>query len=268
MTTFGLKTTDLTKAFDLDHAGQVEAIVGVDLDVTPGEFLVIVGENGSGKSTFLKLISGHLEPTRGYVQLVGKDGVTDWTTVPRWKRAEYLAWVHQDPKAGTVTDLTVLENMRLVRIQDRLPSPFHFKAKAAQKEHFTQRLAAAGLDDKLQSRIGELSHGQRQLLAIEMALLRRPALLLLDEHTASLDRRNAEKCMEATNRLCRETNTTVLMVTHNLLDAIEYGDRLVALKNGRIVGSYAGEEKRKLALLQVLEMCGFDTKPTSARAQE
>jgi putative ABC transport system ATP-binding protein len=193
----------------------------------------------------------------GSVELVNGDSTIDWSTVPRWKRAAYVARVHQDPRQGTAAGMTVWENFRLFAARRGIPSPLSFVPLEHDRQWFAQRLTALGLPDRLDTRIADLSQGQRQLLALELAMLRRPAFLLLDEHTASLDRDNARRCLEATVRLSREQWTTVLMVTHNLADALHYGDRLVVLRDGRILENLDANQKRSLDLQKLIDLCGY-----------
>jgi putative ABC transport system ATP-binding protein len=247
----------LTKTFHGDGSGSVHALRDFALDIAPGEFIVIVGPNGSGKSTLLNLLAGDYLPDGGEISLLGSHSPMDWLKMPRWQRAAYLARVHQDPRRGTVPGMTVWENLRLAASWQVCPSPFRFGATGHNRAWFCDRLAGLGLADKIDSRVGDLSHGQRQLLALELAMLRKPAFLLADEHAASLDQANAHKCLDATVRLGRELLTTVIMVTHNLMDALSHGDRLVVMREGRVAKDLAGEQKQKLALRDLLDLCGY-----------
>lgn len=256
-TRYGLRIRGLSKAFPGNGSGQIHALRGLDLDIAPGEFAVVVGPNGSGKTTLLNLLAGDLPVDEGTVELVNASESHDWTRLPRWKRAEQLARVHQDPRTGTATGMTVWENLRLATNTSSIPSPFRFCGHGQRRNWFLKRLKRLGLDDKIDSRISDLSQGQRQVLALEMAMLREPALLLLDEHTASLDRANAQKCLEMTVRLGQESLTTVIMVTHNLLDALSYGDRLVVLRDGVLCEDLNADSKAALRLDELLSKCGY-----------
>jgi len=249
----------LTKSFPANGAGEVRALLDFDLDAEAGEVVVIVGPNGAGKTTLLNLVGGDIPPDRGSIFLAGQDGRTDITRLPRWQRARYVARVHQNPKDGTVANLTVLENLHLASMAGRNPSPLRFGVDKREREAYLSRLAAVGIEDKLHSRVADLSQGQRQLLAVELALLQHPKVLLLDEHTASLDMANAARCLEATEALCHSTRTTALMVTHNLADALRYGDRLVVLRDGRAVANVAGDAKAQIDVARLFELCGYAT---------
>lgn len=240
--------------------GSVVALAGVDLDVPPGQFAVIVGANGSGKTTLLRLVAGDFAPTSGTIAVRNGTAEIDWTEVPAWERASGpapTARVQQDPKAGTVGGMTVLENVRLYAHSGRVPSPVRFGLSHDEMAAATEGLARVGLGSRLRSRVSELSGGQRQILALFLAALRRPAFLLLDEHTASLDRNNARNCLAMTEIIAREAGTTVLMVTHNLSDALAVGDRLLVLRDGRITADLEGDAKRNLKLPALLDLCGY-----------
>lgn len=257
MNQFGLRLRGLSKTFSANGRDSVRALVGLDLDLSAGEFVVIVGGNGSGKSTLLNLVAGVYLADEGSITLVGPNSEVDWTTRPRWERAAFVARVHQNPQVGTVADLTVAENLRLASMRDFAPSPLRIRPSERTRLEYEQRIEAAGLGVKLGGQVSELSQGQRQLLAIELALLRHPAFLLLDEHTASLDRTNAQRCMDATAQLCRTRQATVMMVTHNLHDALAYGDRLIVLRDGRLAANLADDEKRQVNMVRLMELCGF-----------
>ena len=254
---YDLRIHGLSKAFPSNGNGPLHALRELSLEITAGEFVVLVGPNGSGKTTFLNLLAGDFYPDDGSIQLINGRETCDWTRLPKWKRAGQLARVHQDPRLGTVAGMTLWENLRLVTNRAFLPSPLKFRASLHKREWFVDRLEKLGLAEKIDSRIGELSQGQRQLLAIELAMLREPDILLLDEHTASLDSSNAQKCLQATVRLSRESLTTVIMVTHNLMDALTYGERLIVFREGRLSQDLGREEKAKLNLDDLLEHCGY-----------
>jgi len=254
---YGLKVRTLSKTFSSNGNGKVRALQSLSIEIAPGEFVVCVGPNGSGKTTFLNLLAGDFPADSGTIALVNDEEEYDWTRLPRWKRATYLARVYQDPRLGTAAGMSVWENLRLATNRSMFPSPLRFGGCLDERNRFVQRLRKLGLAEKLDSRVADLSQGQRQLLAIELAMLRKPAILLLDEHTASLDRSNAQKCAEATVTLSREHLTTVIMVTHNLMDALTYGDRLVVLRDGRVSEDLGGNEKSGLGLEDLLKFCGY-----------
>lgn len=240
-----------------EGASAVVALEDVSLSVTAGEFIVVVGGNGSGKTTLLELIAGSLRVTRGRIRMVADGESWPWSDTPAWRRASFIAQVHQNPAASTVAELTVAENLRLALLGDRRPSLLASDFPHGERERLRGALAAIGLQKNLDTYVEDLSQGQRQLLAVFTALQRRPAILLVDEHTSSLDRRNAAECMRLTEYLCREAGVTVLMVTHNFADAVEYGDRVVVLRDGKIVADAMGDEKKALSVAALHELCGF-----------
>jgi putative ABC transport system ATP-binding protein len=219
---------------------------------------MIVGPNGAGKSTLLRVLAGDCTLDRGQMRFYGEEGVEDLRNMPRWERAQRIAQIHQDPKRGTVGSMTVFENLRLASLQRVMPSPFGFDSAGRTRNWFESRIESIGLSGKLDSRVADLSQGQRQLLALELALLRQPSVLLADEHTASLDQDNARKCLETTVRLCRDQATTVIMVTHNLEDATRYGDRLIVLRRGKIHADLDNDQRRALGLKGLIELCGYE----------
>ena len=253
----GLRIAGLSRSFPMGGDGHVDALRGVEISIEPGEFLVIVGPNGSGKTTLLNVLAGDIAPDAGSVELLGGAGAKDWLRMPRWERATYMARVHQDPRLGTASGMTVWENLRLACCRSSIPAPWRFSPKQRDREWFSSRLERLGLDSKMDSCVSDLSQGQRQLLALELAMLRQPAFLLVDEHTASLDRANAKFCLDATVQLGREAGTTIFMVTHNLMEALTYGDRLVVVREGRIFRCIDACEKAGLRLEDVLEYCGY-----------
>jgi putative tryptophan/tyrosine transport system ATP-binding protein len=255
---YGLTISGLSKSF-AGNGASIDALKDLDLSVEPGEFLIVVGPNGSGKSTLLNVLAGDYAAEKGSINLNGPNRSDDWSALPRWKRATLLARVYQDPRRGTAAGLTVWENLRLASIRAGVPSPIRFGTGRRSRTWHVRRLDDLGLADKIDSRVADLSQGQRQLLALELVMLRRPALLLLDEHTASLDQANARMCLDATERLCKENGTTVLMVTHNLADAAKHGDSLFVLREGRTHAQISGAEKRETDVRQLFELCGYMT---------
>jgi len=253
----GLRIQKLSKAFPSNGNGPLRALCDFDVDIAAGEFVVVVGPNGSGKTTLLNLLAGDLQPDSGSIELVDAHEAADWTHLPPWKRAEQLARVHQDPRLGTAAGMTVWENIRLVTSRSTIPLPLRHRLTMSCRNGHIQRLARLGLAAKIDSRVADLSQGQRQLLAVELAMLRKPSILLLDEHTASLDQANARGCLDATVQLSRENATTVVMVTHNLMDALTYGDRLLILRDGRLAEDLTAEDKASLELNHLLALCGY-----------
>lgn len=247
----------LCKSFSGNGSGTTHALNGIDLILNPGEFVVVVGPNGSGKSTLLNVLAGDISADAGQVRLENGVSRQDWLKMERWQRAAYLARVHQDPRRGTAAGMTVWENLRLAWSRKAVPLPWSFAPPHHGRKWFRERLARIGLAEKMDNRVDELSQGQRQLLALELAMLRQPILLLLDEHTASLDQANAKKCIEATIDLSRQEKSTVIMVTHNLMDSITYGDRLVVMNEGRITNVIEKQAKQDLKIERLLTLCGY-----------
>ena len=230
------------------HAGTADERIALDaisLEVADGDFLVVIGSNGAGKSTLLKVIAGGLLPDAGQVAI---DGVALGRS-PEHVRAAKVASVAQDPMRGTLPGMTIEENLALadMRVHGRSLAP---ALNAARRERFRSLLAGfgLGLEQRLGSRAGLLSGGQRQVLALAMAVLNPPRVLLLDEHTAALDPRTAELVMAATLRAVAAAGLTTLMVTHNMDSAITYGNRLVMMDAGRIRLDVAGAEKSALTV--------------------
>jgi putative ABC transport system ATP-binding protein len=229
----------------------------VDLEIDPGRLVAIVGHNGSGKTTLLNLIAGDYYPENGAIVAWDGSGECDWTRLPGWVRAHHVARVLQDPARGTVGELTVEENLWLASLKNGIPSPFRFSTSGSSRRDLSARLVRVGLEDRFATRVDELSGGQRQMLAVELALLRRPSVLLLDEHTASLDRRNAAQCLSLTESVCREAGITVLLVTHNLSDAASFGDRVIVMQDGRIVADLPGARHSGLTGDELYQRCGY-----------
>jgi putative ABC transport system ATP-binding protein len=252
MTGCDVRLVDVSKTFTSRGSVGAVALRNISIAIGAGEFVVVVGANGSGKTTMLRLLAGELEPTTGSVELNASAGRA---RQPR-ARAALVARVHQNPDAGVIGDLTVLDNLRLSAIHSRFAAPWRLGPSAADLRRFVGEIQPR-LSVALHARVSDLSQGQRQMLAMEMALLRQPLLLLLDEHTASLDRANALECLRLTERLSRATGVTVVMVTHNFADASIYGDRLIALRDGELAANVSGDAKRTLTAIDVFDLCGF-----------
>lgn len=241
-------TLGLRGARKVFHAGTADERVALDdisLELADGAFAVVIGSNGSGKSTLLNVIAGQLALDSGTLAIDATD-VTRW---PQHRRAALVARVLQDPMLGTLPTLTVAENLALaqMRASGRGLRP---ALNARRRQRFAQLLEAygLGLEARLDARAGLLSGGQRQVLALAMAVIEAPRLLLLDEHTAALDPRTAELVMQATLRAVTGARLTTLMVTHNMQHAIRYGDRLLMMDAGRIKLDISGDEKARLTV--------------------
>ena len=322
-----LELLHVTKSFNLTGAAEDERIAldNVSLQIKPGEFVTIIGGNGSGKSTTLNIVSGSLNPDKGKVLLNG----FDVSKIPEYKRAAYFGRVFQDPMKGTASEMSVLENLEVAYVRGRTHSPIRWGFSALHKKYFIEELKrfGLGLEDRLNQKVGVMSGGQRQALTLLMATMRqRPServikrdyvrfceedkekaqeevelafssakaerkaalleakslpaeqrkerveeikreyeskiskfdltkqILLLDEHTAALDPKTARKVLELTDKTVRENNLTTLMVTHNMKDALTYGDRLIMFHLGHIILDVSGKEKDKLTVEDLLRM--------------
>ena len=244
-----LKITGLQKTFNAGTVNAKTALNGLNLTLDDGDFVTVIGGNGAGKSTMLNAIAGVWKPDLGTVEI---DGV-DVTNIPEYKRAAYLGRVFQDPMKGTAPDMEIAENLSIAARRGT-KRKLKWGVKKAEREEYKKLLATLelGLENRLTSKVGLLSGGQRQAVTLLMATLRRPKLLLLDEHTAALDPKTAAKVLEITDRIVTENKLTTLMITHNMHDAIAYGNRLIMMHEGRIVVDVSGDEKKKLTISQLL----------------
>ena len=246
-----LKLIDIHKTFNAGTINEKRALQGLSLHIKPGEFVTVIGGNGAGKSTLMNTVSGAYIADEGQVLI---DGV-DVTRLPEYKRAKYIGRVFQDPMMGTAATMQIEENMALAlrrgKIRGLLPG-ITKKERAMYKAKLS--ILGLGLEDRLTAKVGLLSGGQRQALTLLMAALQEPKLLLLDEHTAALDPKTAAKVLDATQEIVSSHNLTTLMITHNMRDAIKYGDRLIMMCDGRIVVDVSGEEKKNLTVPQLLEL--------------
>ena len=250
-----LEMKNLYKTFNAGTVNEKRAIDGLDLTLEDGDFVTIIGGNGAGKSTTLNLIAGVFPADQGNIIL---DGV-DITRLPEHKRAKYLGRVFQDPMMGTAATMGIEENLALAnrRGQRRTLRP---GITAQEREKFRKQLAALGLglEDRMTSKVGLLSGGQRQALTLLMATLKKPRLLLLDEHTAALDPKTADKVLQITEEIVARDKLTTLMVTHNMKHAIQYGNRLIMMDAGKVVVDIRGEEKKNLTVRDLLEKFKID----------
>ena len=246
-----LKITNLHKTFNPGTVNEKKALDGLNLHIKDGDFVTVIGGNGAGKSTLLNAICGVWKPDCGTIEI---DGV-DVTNMPDYKRAAYLGRVFQDPMKGTAPDMEIAENLAIAArrgTKRRLVRG----VKKAEREEYKKILASLelGLEDRIGAKVGLLSGGQRQAVTLLMASLKRPKLLLLDEHTAALDPKTAAKVLEITDRIVEENKLTTLMITHNMKDAIAHGNRLIMMNEGRIVVDVEGEAKKKLTVEDLLRL--------------
>ena len=244
-----LELDHIYKTFNPGTVNEKTALAGLTLRLNEGDFCTVIGGNGAGKSTMLNAVAGTWLVDEGTIRIDGEDV----TRLPEHKRAKYLGRVFQDPMTGTAATMQIEENLALAarRGKRRTLRPGITKAE---REQFIERLKILdlGLEDRLTSKVGLLSGGQRQALTLLMATLIRPKLLLLDEHTAALDPKTAAKVLSATDRIVERDHLTTLMITHNMKDAIVHGNRLIMMKDGRIILDISGEEKKRLTVEDLL----------------
>lgn len=246
-----LKITNLYKTFNAGTVNAKTALDGLNLTIAPGEFVTVIGGNGAGKSTMLNAIAGVWRPDCGTVEI---DGV-DVTAIPEYKRASYLGRVFQDPMMGTAPDMEIAENLAIARRRGT-KRKLVWGIRKGERDEYRELLSQLdlGLEDRLSSKVGLLSGGQRQAVTLLMATLTAPKILLLDEHTAALDPKTAAKVLEITERIVTEKNLTTIMITHNMRDAIRYGNRLIMMNAGKVVVDVSGEEKKKLTVEALLNL--------------
>ncbi len=246
-----LKITDLQKTFNPGTVNAKTALCGLNLTLEDGDFVTVIGGNGAGKSTLLNAIAGVWKPDYGTIEL---DGI-DVTNMPEHKRAQFLGRVFQDPMKGTSPDMEIAENLSIAARRGT-KRKLIWGIKKSERKKYKELLATLelGLETRLSTKVGLLSGGQRQAVTLLMATINRPKLLLLDEHTAALDPKTAAKVLSLTNKIVTENNLTTLMITHNMHDAIEYGNRLIMMDEGNIVVDVRGEEKKKLTIEQLLQL--------------
>ena len=244
-----LKLTNITKTFNPGTITEKRAIQGVDLQLEDGDFVTVIGGNGAVKYTLLIIIAGvHYTDTGSIVlddmNLTGK---------PEYVRAKYLGRVFQDPMMGTAANMAIEENLAMAMRRGKKRG-LGWYIKNEERAFYKERLALLdlGLENRMTAKVGLLSGGQRQALTLLMATLQKPKLLLLDEHTAALDPKTAKKVLEITEELVKKDNLTTFMVTHNMKDAIRYGNRLIMMMDGRVVYDVRGEEKKNLTVEDLL----------------
>ena len=251
-----LEITQINKTFNPGTINANHALKDLSLHLADGESITVIGGNGAGKSTLLNAVAGVWHVDSGSICLGG----VDMTQLPEHKRAKYIGRVFQDPMMGTASNMQIEENLALAarRGQSR---GLRAGITKAEREQYRQmlRILDLGLENRLTDKVGLLSGGQRQALTLLMATLQKPKLLLLDEHTAALDPKTAAKVMEVTRTLVNQDQLTTLMITHNMRDAIEYGDRLIMMYEGRIALDIAGQEKKNLTVENLLAKFGQAT---------
>ena len=246
-----LKLENVWKTFNKGTVNEKVALQRLNLEMKEGDFVTVIGGNGAGKSTMLNAIAGVFGVDSGSITI---DGV-DVTNLPEYKRAKYIGRVFQDPMMGTAATMQIEENLALAARRGQSRTLRSGITKAEREEYMEQlKILDLGLENRMTAKVGLLSGGQRQALTLLMATLRRPKLLLLDEHTAALDPKTAAKVLSATQRIVEKDNLTTMMITHNMRDAIAYGNRLIMMYEGRVVVDVSGEEKKNLTVEQLLNL--------------
>jgi len=246
-----LQIKDVFKTFNAGTVNEKVALNKLNLQLNAGDFVTVIGGNGAGKSTMLNAIAGVFPVDEGQILI---DGI-DVTGLPEYKRAKYIGRVFQDPMMGTAANMQIEENMALAARRGK-PRTLRPGITKQEREFYREKLKILelGLEDRMTSKVGLLSGGQRQALTLLMATLQEPKLLLLDEHTAALDPKTAAKVLDATERIVSMHKLTTVMITHNMRDAIAYGNRLVMMYDGNVVVDVSGEEKKNLTVEQLLSL--------------
>ena len=245
-----LDINNIFKTFNPGTVNEKRALNGVTLHLNEGDFVTVIGSNGAGKSTTLNAVAGVWPVDSGSIVI---DGV-DVTGLAEYKRAKYLGRVFQDPMTGTAATMEIQENLALARRRGEKRT-LRAGITKEEREEFYELLKTLnlGLEERMTAKVGLLSGGQRQALTLLMATLKKPKLLLLDEHTAALDPKTAENVLETTDTIIRENNLTAFMVTHNMRDAIAHGNRLIMMNEGKIIFDISGEAKRKLTKQDLMQ---------------
>ena len=245
-----LNIDHIVKVFNAGTVNEKVALNGLSLHLNDGDFCTVIGGNGAGKSTMLNAVAGVFPVDSGTITI---DGV-DVTRLSEHKRAQYIGRVFQDPMTGTAATMQIEENLALAMRRGKRRS-LRKGITRAERERYKEllKILDLGLEDRLTSRVGLLSGGQRQALTLLMASLVKPKLLLLDEHTAALDPKTAAKVLEATEKIIARDHLTTLMITHNMRDAIAHGNRLIMMKDGNIILDISGADKEKLTVEDLLE---------------
>ena len=246
-----LELKNISKTFNAGTVNQKVALNGLNLTMNEGDFVTVIGGNGAGKSTMLNAIAGVFPVDTGKILI---DGV-DVTALPEYKRAKYIGRVFQDPMMGTAATMQIEENLALAARRGK-PRTLRLGITKADRAFYREQLQILdlGLEERMTTKVGLLSGGQRQALTLLMASLKQPKLLLLDEHTAALDPKTADKVLALSDQIVQENNLTTLMITHNMKDAIAHGNRLIMMDAGRVVVDISGEDKKKLTVPDLLAL--------------
>lgn len=246
-----LKLENISKVFNPGTITEKVALRNISLHLEPGDFTTLIGGNGAGKSTLMNSIAGTFFVDSGKI-IIDNNDITNW---PEHKRAKYIGRVFQDPMMGTAAGMMIEENLAIASRRGKTPSlRWSSSKKDREKFHDLLKSLNLGLEDRLESRVGLLSGGQRQALTLLMATMADPKLLLLDEHTAALDPKTAEKVLSITNSIINSRKLTTLMITHNMRDALRFGNRLIMMYSGKIIIDVKGSEKKNLQVKDLLDM--------------
>ena len=239
----------ISKTFNPGTITEKVALTDVSLHLAPGEFVTVIGGNGAGKSTLMNSIAGTYPVDTGTITIDSTD-ITKW---PEHKRAKFIGRVFQDPMMGTAANMMIEENLAIAARRGKTPT-LRWSSSAKEREHYRELLSGLHLEDRLESHVGLLSGGQRQALTLLMATMAQPKLLLLDEHTAALDPKTAEKVLSLTKSIVERQHLTTLMITHNMRDALRLGTRLIMMYEGRIIVDVKEEQKKGLQVKDLLEL--------------
>ena len=252
-----IRLENIMKIFSKGTIDEKVAINGIDLHVRKGDFVTVIGSNGAGKTTMLNITSGTIVPDEGEV-FIDKFHVT---RLPEHKRAKYLGRIFQNPLMGTASSMTIEENLAMADLRGKRRG-LSWGVKKARRRHYRDilKMLDLGLENRLKDTVSLLSGGQRQSLTLLMVTLSLPKLLLLDEHTAALDPKTAQRVMDLTEQIVRENNLTTVMVTHNMQQAIKYGNRMIMLHEGRVEFDIEGDEKKALTVEEVVRRFGAELK--------
>ncbi len=245
-----LEIIDICKTFNPGTINEKVALENVNLTLHDGDFCTVIGGNGAGKSTVMNAVAGVWPVDSGRILVDGKD----ISGLSEHQRAPFFGRVFQDPMTGTAADMWIEENMALAKRRGKRRG-LRWGVQKKEREEYRRLLKTLdlGLEDRMTTKVGLLSGGQRQALTLLMATLKKPKVLLLDEHTAALDPKTAEKVLETTDRIVEENGLTTLMVTHNMRDAIKHGNRLIMMNEGHIILDVSGEEKKNLTVRDLLQ---------------
>ena len=252
-----VRLENITKIFSKGTIDEKVAIDGITLHIRKGDFITIIGSNGAGKTTALNLTAGTYAPDEGDI-FIDDSRVT---RLPEHRRAKYLGRIFQDPLMGTAATMTIEENLAMADLRGQIRG-LRWGIKNARRDHYREilKMLDLGLETRLKDTVSLLSGGQRQSLTLLMVTLSLPKLLLLDEHTAALDPKTAQRVMELTQKIIEENNLTTVMVTHNMQQAIKYGNRMIMLHEGKVQFDIEGEEKSALTVEEVVKRFGAELK--------